>query len=206
MTEPRPYVVVLTGGIASGKTAVSDRFAEMGVPVVDTDVIAHQVVRPGEPALEAIRHQFGEEFLTSDGALNRKKMREAIFGDPQAKKALEAILHPAIGQQAQEQVMGCRASWCLLVVPLLVESSNYGWGDRILVVDVEEEVQIKRVMSRDGVSREHALSILSAQSTRQQRLSIADDVIENNGTIDELDHQVASLYEKYTALAAGHSL
>jgi dephospho-CoA kinase len=199
------FVVVLTGGIASGKTAVSDLFAAKGAPVVDTDVIAHQVVQPGNPALEQITHEFGSDYLDSEGNLNRRKMRAAIFTDPKSKRTLEGILHPAIGQEVQKQVSAIDGPWCVLVVPLLAESNRYAWGNRVLVVDVEEDVQIERVMARDQISRDQAESILQTQATRSQRLAIADDVIKNSDSLNQLATEVDRLYHQYTNLAASYS-
>jgi len=198
-------VVVLTGGIASGKTAVSERFARLGVPVVDTDVIARELVQPSQPALNAIVDEFGEEVLDEHGRLDRRRMREIIFRDPDSKKRLEAILHPSIGARAMERILSLDCNYCILVVPLLAESGRYQWADRVLVVDVDEETQITRLEVRDTVSREQAETALMAQSSRQQRLKLADDVIENNGSLRALDLAVLALHEKYSALAGRKS-
>jgi len=199
------FVVVLTGGIASGKTAVSDLFSELGVPVIDTDVIARQVVQAGSPALNQVAVEFGPDFLDSDGNLDRRKMREAIFSDPEMKIRLEKILHPAIAAEARRQVSNRPEPWCLLVVPLLAESGRYNWINRVLVVDVSESVQIERVMVRDHISREQAEAILSAQAGRKERLALADDVIENSGSLEDLKPRVDFLYEKYNTLAEKHA-
>jgi dephospho-CoA kinase len=205
MTSARSiFVVVLTGGIASGKSAVSDLFAAKGVPVIDTDVIARQMVRSGGPALRQIADEFGPEFLDAEGNLDRRKMRTAIFSDPGKKKRLERILHPAIAAEALRQVSACTEPWCLLVIPLLAESSRYPWIHRVLVVDAQESVQIERVMARDDIDRQQAEAILSAQASRLERLKLADDVIENNGGLDGLQPKVDLLYRKYNALAAEH--
>jgi dephospho-CoA kinase len=198
------YVVVLTGGIASGKTAVSDLFSEKGVPVIDTDVIARQVVQAGSPALNQIEAEFGPDFLDSDRSLDRRKMREAIFSDPEKKNRLEGILHPAIAAEALRQVSTRPESWCLLVVPLLAESGRYSWINRVLVIDVSESVQIERVMARDHINREQAEAILRAQAGRKERLALADDVIDNSGSLDDLKSRVDTLYQKYAILAAQH--
>ncbi len=197
----RPYVVVLTGGIASGKSAVSGRFARLGVPVVDTDVIARELVRPGQAALAAIVDAFGTGILDQRGQLDRRRMREIVFSDPASKLRLESILHPAIGADVDRQIRSLDAVYCILVVPLLTESRRYGWADRVLVMDVDEETQIKRVIARDQVSREQAEAILRAQSSRQARLALADDIIENTGSFQDLDRAVSQLHEKYLALA-----
>lgn len=199
--KPSPYVVALTGGIASGKTAVSDRFATLGVPVIDTDVIAHQVVVPGQAALQAIATRFGNDILLEDGNLNRRLMRQMIFSNPVAKKDLEQILHPAIRAQVQQQIAQVTAPYCLVVIPLFTETGTYDWVDRVLVVDVDEQTQVQRVMQRDNVSREQAEAALKAQTSRQARLALADDVIENNGSMDDLDDEVERLHGLYTRLA-----
>ena len=164
MANSETYVVVLTGGIASGKTAVSDLFAQRGVPVIDTDRIAHEIVEPGRPALKRIAEAFGQEFLGADGRLDRKKMRNAIFSSPQQKNRLESILHPAIASEVDQRVAQVDEPWCILVVPLLAETRLFSWIDRVLVVDVEESVQIERVMARDKISQKQAQSILDAQN------------------------------------------
>jgi dephospho-CoA kinase len=195
------FIVVLTGGIASGKTAASNYFAQLGVPVVDTDVIAHQIVEPGQPALNRIRLQFGESFVTSEGRLDRRKMRDAIFSDPELKSRLENILHPAIAAEAMRQITRLDTPWCVLVIPLLVETDLFPWIDRVLVVDAHESVQIERVMERDEISMEQAKSILRAQSNRQERLALADDVIKNDGSLEQLQSAVDQLYDQYTIMA-----
>lgn len=202
---PGIFTVVLTGGIASGKTAVSDCFARLSVPVIDTDIIAREAVEPGQPALEQITDAFGPDFLDSAGRLDRSRMRQAIFSDPEMKSRLEAILHPLIAREVKRQVSELDSSYCILVVPLYAESRAYEWIDRVLVVDVSEEVQINRVMERDRISHEQAISILRAQAGRQQRLALADDVIDNSGTLSELQDKVKDLHQKYLELSSpGH--
>jgi dephospho-CoA kinase len=194
--------IVLTGGIASGKTAVSDHFATMGVPVIDTDKIAREIVEPGQPALDAIADILGKNFLLPDGGLDRSKLRAAIFSDSSLKSRLEAILHPAIVEEVSERINLLDTPYCILVIPLFVESSSYKWVDHVLVVDVPEEVQLERVMARDCISREQARTILRAQASRQDRLAVADDVINNDGSISDLQAQVDELHRKYLGLAA----
>ena len=201
MADSRTFVVVLTGGIAAGKTAVSDLFAQRGVPVIDTDQIAHEIVEPGQPALKRIAEAFGQEFLGADGRLDRKKMRNAIFSSPQQKTRLEGILHPAIVAEADRRIAQIDAPWCILVVPLLTETSLLPWIDRVLVVDVEESVQIERVMARDNISRQQAQSILDAQTSRRQRLALADDILDNSGSLEQLKTAVNELQCKYATLA-----
>ena len=197
---PNVFTVVLTGGIASGKTAVSDCFSRMGVPVIDTDRIARQVVEPGQPALKLISELFGPDYLDTGGRLDRRKMREAIFSNPAMKSRLEGILHPRIAEKVIERVSEVEAPYCLLVIPLYAESRAYEWINRVLVVDVSEEVQLKRVMARDKISRKHAQSILDAQSTRQQRITLADDIIDNSGDLNELEEKVKKLHKYYLSI------
>ena len=195
------FTVVLTGGIASGKSAVSACFEKFGVPIVDTDVIARQVVEPGSPALQRIARELGAGFLDKDGGLNRTKMRQAIFSDPDLKSRLEAILHPLIGREVLQQVNQLDSPYCIIVIPLFAESSAYAWIDRVLVVDATEDAQIERVMARDGISRDQARAILNAQASRQDRLALADDILDNSGRLSELSERVKALHEKYLSLA-----
>lgn len=197
----RPFVVALTGGIASGKTAVSGAFEALGVPVIDTDVIAHELVAPGQPLLESIRAAFGDEFIDPQGALRRRKLRRHVFSDPAARTRLESLLHPAIREAAWSQIEALDAPYCILVVPLLVESGAFPDVDRVLVVDVPEQVQVQRLLARDGVSEADARAALAAQASRAQRLAVADDVIRNDGPLDSLSGQVAELDQRYRALA-----
>ena len=202
MANSSTFVVVLTGGIAAGKTAVSDLFAGRDVPVIDTDQIAHEIVEPGQPALKQIAEAFGPEFLGADGRLDRRKMRNAIFSNPQHKARLEGILHPAIVAEADRRIAQTEAPWCILVVPLLTETSLLPSIDRVLVVDVEESVQIERVMARDKISQQQAQSILAAQTSRRQRLALADDILDNSGSLEQLKTAVNELQRKYTTLAS----
>ena len=198
----RVFTVVLTGGIASGKTAVSDGFRHLGVPVIDTDVIARQLVEPGQPALALIAEIFGPGILDSTGGLDRKKMREAIFSDHEKKAQLEQVLHPLIGEEVLKRLEQLSAPYCILVVPLYAESGSYRWVDRVLLVDVSEEQQIRRVMRRDDISQEQAEAILDAQASRAERAALADDVIDNSGTLDELEDKIESLHKKYSSLGS----
>jgi dephospho-CoA kinase len=198
----RPFRVALTGGIASGKSTVADLFAALGVPVIDTDVIAREVVEPGRPALAQVVEAFGPGVLDAEGRLDRKRMREHIFADPGARGRLEAILHPAIRAEMERQSQAAVGPYQVLVIPLLAEGSRRDHVDRVLLVDVPEELQIQRVMWRDGVSHEQALASLNAQATRAQRLAMADDVLRNTGRVDDLREQVAKLHRQYLGLAA----
>jgi dephospho-CoA kinase len=199
--KKRPFVVVLTGGIASGKTAVSNCFERLGVPVIDTDLIAREVVQAGRPALAAIVGQFGKGVLDGSGELDRSQMRSLIFSDPVSKKKLESILHPAIAREVQLRLNNVASDYCILVVPLLAESGRYEDSDRVLVVDVDESTQLQRLLARDGISDKLATAMLRAQAGRKQRLELADDVIDNSGSLAELDQAVAALHAHYRQLA-----
>ena len=196
------YTVALTGGIGSGKSTVADAFAHLGVNVIDADVIARQVVEPGTPALDAIAERFGQQILNVDGTLNRRALREHIFAHAKDKTWLNALLHPQIQQETRRQMQLATSSYILWVVPLLVENRLSAKADRVLVVDVPKETQIARTMLRDRVSRQHAEHIIAAQATREQRLAVADDVIENMGSPDAIASAVARLHAKYQQLAA----
>jgi dephospho-CoA kinase len=202
VTKPGIFSVVLTGGIASGKTTVSDLFEELGVPVIDTDRIARELVEPGKPALKAIVKRFGADYLDGEGQLDRRKMRTAIFTDPEARTRLENILHPLIGNEVIHRISALDADYCIIVIPLYANSGAYEWVDRVLVVDAEEETQIARVMERDQINRVQAEAILASQASRQQRLALADDVILNEGPLEQLAARVQELHAGYLALGA----
>lgn len=197
--------VGLTGGIGSGKSAVAALFEAQGAAIIDTDAIAHALTAPGGHAIEAIRKHFGPEVLTPEGALDRVAMRKRAFADPAARKRLEAILHPAIREECDmrlRRLAGTDFSYAVLVVPLLVESGGYrDRVERVCVVDCPEETQIARVMARSGLSRPEVQAILAAQAGRAERLSIADDVIDNSGDRAALAPQVAALDARYRVLA-----
>ena len=196
-TEKKPLIVALTGGIAGGKTAVSDAFGALGVPVVDTDLIARSVVEPGSPGLRQVVAAFGDGVLDADGGLDRASLRQMIFTDAQARERLEGILHPLIAQAARAELDQVTAPYAILVVPLLVESGLFKDADRVLVVDVPERVQIERLMQRDGVTEASARQSLQAQASREQRLEKADDVLENTGTLTQLQASVSELHRQY---------
>lgn len=198
-----PLRIGLTGGIASGKSTVAGMFADLGVPVIDTDVIAREVVSPGQPALAEIREAFGAGVIAADGTLDRAAMRSMVFGDAGARRKLEAILHPKIGKATRAQAEAAGGAYQVIVVPLLVESSLRGFVDRVLVVDCDERTQVARLLERDAESEEQARRILAAQSTRDERLAIADDVISNEGNLDETRDQVEALHRSYLREAAG---
>lgn len=197
------YVVAITGGIGSGKTTVANQFAELGIEVVDADVIAREVVEPGTPALAAIAAHFGPEVITPAGQLDRRRLRERVFTDTQAKSWLNALLHPLIRTEMQRQCAAARSPYCLLVVPLLVENRLTALANRVLVIDVDEATQIERTCRRDGVSHEQAQAILAAQASRAERLAAADDVLDNqNGTPEAIKSRILALHETYLAFAS----
>lgn len=196
-----PLRIGLTGGIASGKSTVADMFAELGATIIDTDVIAREVVMPGQPALDEIAREFGSGVLDEAGSLKRDVLREIVFSDPAARERLEAIVHPRIREETVRQASAAGGPYQLIVVPLLVGSPLVEFVDRVLVVDCSEDTQIRRLVSRDGESEERARAILAAQASREERLAIADDVIDNGQSVADTRHQVATLHEIYRALA-----
>jgi dephospho-CoA kinase len=199
-----PLRIGLTGGIASGKSTVADMFADLGVPVIDTDLIARDVVAPGQPALQEIREAFGAGVIAEDGTLDRPAMRALVFGDDEARRKLEAILHPRIGAATREQADAAGGPYQIIVVPLLLESSLRAFVNRVLVVDCEEETQVARLLSRDAESESQARRILAAQASRAERLAIADDVIANEDDLDDTREQVRRLHRRYLDEAAAH--
>jgi dephospho-CoA kinase len=196
-----PLLIALTGGIASGKSAVAELFAKLDVPVLDTDQIARDVVAPGTPALGQLVAEFGPEILDAQGRLDRSRMRERVFSDPQQRRKLEAITHPAIRAELARRSAAAGGDYQIHVIPLLVETGRAEAYDRVLVVDCPEEAQIERLMARDGTSREQAAEILSAQVSREERLDAAHDVIENTGTLTDLQDFVATLHRNYALLS-----
>jgi dephospho-CoA kinase len=200
------YVVGLTGGIGSGKSAAADAFAALGAAVVDTDAIAHALTGPGGGALPALRAAFGPAVATPDGALDRVAMRQRVFADPAARARLEGILHPLIRAEAEAQVRraaGADFPYVVLVVPLLAETGGYRERvDRVAVVDCAEETQIARVMARSALPRAEVEAIMAAQAPRAARLAIAADVIANDAGLTELRARVAELHARYLAQAA----
>jgi dephospho-CoA kinase len=188
----------LTGGIASGKSTVSQRFAELGIAVIDADVAARAVVEPGTPGLEQVVQRFGSGIVRPDGELDRSALRELIFNDPAARRDLDAILHPLIRAHMEQQAAAAAGPYLILAIPLLVEGgSSRERLDRILVVDVDEAVQLQRVQARDGISIAQARAILGSQASRAARLEAADDVLQNGGTVAELRQAVDRLHERY---------
>lgn len=201
-TAASPYVVALTGGIAAGKSATSDRFAQRGVPVFDADLAARAVVAPDQPALTEIVAAFGPAMLGADGTLDRARLRERVFAVPDARRTLEAIVHPRVHATLLAQVRACRAPYCVLAIPLFVECrADYAWVDRVLVTDVPPALQRERLLRRPGIDAATAAGILAAQATRAARLALAQDVIDNTAPIEWLDHAVARLHLRYAAAA-----
>jgi len=195
--------VGLTGGIASGKTAVADAFARRGVPVLDTDQLAREVVLPGTPGLAAVIGAFGAGILNADGTLDRRALRALVFADEAARRRLEAILHPAIRAALARHVAAIDAPYVIIAIPLLAETGGRDRVDRVLVVDSAPELQKARLLARDRETAAQAKAILAAQATRAARLAIADDCIENSGSLADLDAAVEKLHHQYLALAAG---
>lgn len=194
--------VALTGGIASGKTTVANAFVSLGATLCDADVIARELVAPGQPALDEIVRAFGPHMLTPQGELDRRRMRERVFGDDAARRKLESILHPRVRAELRARAQACSAPYCLLAIPLLTESGGaYAWIDRVLVVDVPIAKQLARLMLRDGMTSEGAQRALAAQATRAQRLALADDVIDNSFSPEDLQAPVQRLHELYGGLA-----
>lgn len=196
-------VVGLTGGIGSGKTTVAERFAARGVPVVDADAIARELVTPGAPALAVITERFGAEVLDGEGRLDRRRLREQVFADPARRRQLEAILHPRIRAEIRQRLAALPAAtpYAVVVIPLLVESGWRDLVDRVLVVDVPRAQQIERTSRRDGATTAQVEAILAAQATREERLAAADDVVYNEGEPADLDHQIDALDAQYRELA-----
>jgi len=197
----RAFRVGLTGGIASGKSTVARLFAALGVPVMDADDIAREVVAPGEPLLARIAERFGTGILSRDGSLDRAAMREKVFADPKALAELEALTHPVIRAELERRSSSVSGPYLLHAIPLLVEKNLAGTVDRVLVVDCDEALQIRRLQARDGATLAQAQAILRAQVSRAVRLQAADDVILNNGDLHRLRDQVALLHTQYLDLA-----
>ena len=218
MTAPSPFRIGLTGGIASGKSRAAEVFAQLGVPVIDSDVIAREVVAPGSAGLAAVRARFGDGVLSPDGSLDRRALRERVFADPAARRDLEAITHPLIRQKMAEDSARAGGPYQVHVIPLLAEGARKAVAaaaagvaaptgrprglDRILVIDCPEEVQVARVMARDRVDEVGARAVLAAQASRAERLSIADDVILNDRGPEALEAAVRALHGRYLGFAA----
>jgi dephospho-CoA kinase len=190
----------LTGGIGSGKSTVCKIFSEFGVPVIDADIIAHNLVRPGMPALEEIAKTFGKELISNDGTLDRKKIRDQIFANDTERKKLEDILHPAVYKEISVQVENINSKYCIISIPLLIETDASDTVDRILVIDVPRELQLQRASNRDKTNRSDIESIIDSQISREDRLAAADDIVNNDGNIENLHRQISGLHEYYSGI------
>lgn len=196
----------LTGGIGSGKTTVSRRFEALGAPVIDTDVLAREVVEPGEPALDNLVRRFGRDILGGDGRLDRDRLREMAFSEPAARREIESILHPAIRERLREGLRaldGRKVPYCIIVVPLLVETDFQEMVDRVLVVETPRERRVAWVMARSGMTRKDVERIMDSQATSEDRLRVAHDVIHNDGSVEELENRVDRLHAGYLAMTNG---
>src|SRR5690242_5275422 len=200
--NPPSFIIALTGGVAAGKSEVARRFESLGVNVYDADVAARAVVEPGAPALTQIEFVFGPDVLDADGSLARRALRERVFADPQARKKLEAIVHPRVREWLRRYMATDRGAYCMLAIPLLAETwPQYAFVDRVLVVDAPDELRMERLMRRDQVTHEQARQTLAAQAAREQRLALAHDVIVNDGDVAHLDAEITALHAKYLELA-----
>jgi dephospho-CoA kinase len=193
--------VGLTGGIGSGKTVVANRFERLGTPVIDSDIITRELVVPGSLALKRIIESFGEDIVDAKGNLDRQKLRQTIFADHTARRNLEEILHPMVRQEIARQLSGLSSPYALVVIPLMVESGMVGMFDRVIVVDCDEEEQIKRVIKRDSCSKDEVDAIIQTQTSRNKRLAIATDIINNTVDIRSLDGQVERMHQHFLSLA-----
>jgi dephospho-CoA kinase len=195
------FRIGLTGGIASGKSTVANLFAALGVTIVDTDQLSREVVAPGSSLLRQITDHFSMQVQSGDGSLNRQELRKRIFEDPEQRKWLETLLHPAIRKLTDARCEAADGPYVIVAIPLLVETAGVARFDRVLVVDCDPDLQLARLMARDGTSREAALRMLAAQAPRAARLAVADDVIHNDGDIVQLRDQVEKLHRQYVTAA-----
>ena len=193
----RPYTVALTGGIASGKTSVSDWFSNQGIEIIDADLISREVVKRGSPALSKIQDHFGEEVITQEGELDRKHLGSIIFSNDQERDWLNNLLHPIIFEQMKRRITEAQSAYIMLVIPLLAESEHPYEIDHILLVDVAHDIQIKRLCERDGIDSHDAEKRMEAQASQQERLAIANDIVENSGSKTALYQQLEPLHVKY---------
>jgi dephospho-CoA kinase len=199
----RPALVIgITGGIGSGKTTVANFFAALGVPVIDADELARKVVMPGQAAYDAIVQRFGTSILSKSGELDRRRLRERVFSDPESRGQLEEIVHPRVYAEIEKQLNSLTSIYAVVVVPLLIESGGRSLVDRVLVVDASEDAQIERASQRDETTPDTIKQILAAQLDRQSRLAAADDVIENDGSAQSLELAVNAIHLRYLDLAA----
>lgn len=199
-SSSKPFVVGLTGGVASGKTAAARAFEALGVPVIDTDRLSREVVTPGSDAIAEIRKAFGPEVLAADGSLDRHAMRQRVFEEEGVRRRLEAILHPLIADLLDSRLADLKEPWCIVAIPLLVEAGWVDRVDRVLVVDVPPQTQIARLAARDGIDDTAAQRMIDAQASRGERLTVAHDVLDNTGTMDNLADLITPLSRTYGAL------
>ena len=195
------FVVGLTGGIGSGKSTVSKYFEHFGIDIIDADILARKLVEPNTDALNSIENHFGAEIILNTGSLNRNALRKIVFDNPQEKSWLESLLHPLIRQESKKRIANSESDYCIYSAALLIENKLFPFVDRILVVDIPEDLQIERATSRDKATPTELNKILRAQISRGERLKHADDVIDNSGTIEETRFQVSRLHQKYLQLA-----
>lgn len=196
------FIVGLTGGIGSGKSAVSERFEALGIKVVDADIASRVIVEPGRPALAAIEDHFGTGVIAADGTLDRAALRKIVFEDEAERRQLESITHPAINTYIAEELAGAESAYAILAHPILVETGQTAICSRVLVVDVPESLQVERTMARDDNPESQVKAIMAAQASREERLAAADDVIVNDADLDHLDREVARLHESYLEMAS----
>lgn len=201
----RAFRVGLTGGIACGKSTVANLFAALGVSIVDTDVLAREVVAPGSPLLPRIAEHFGDSVLQKDGSLDRARLRERVFANPAERRWLESLTHPAIRELTDVRCESATGRYVIVAIPLLVETQGAKRFDRVLVVDCDPALQLARLQARDGSTTREAAQVLAAQASREQRLAVADDVILNNGDIAALRDQVEKLHRQYSAAASSQA-
>lgn len=201
----KPWVLGLTGGIGSGKSAAAARFAELGMHTVDADQAARWVVEPGRPALAEIVERYGPSILQADGSLDRAALRKVIFADPQQRQWVEALLHPLIAREIADSLASATSPYAVFVSPLMVESGQYRLAQRLLVIDVPEALQIERTLARDGTSLAQVQAILKAQATREKRLSLADDVLLNDRDLAWLRSEIDRLHHFYLTLPGGQA-
>ena len=194
-------IVGLTGGIGSGKSTVAEQFAQHNIEIIDTDIISREVVDSDPKVLKEIVNKFGKEILNTDGSLNRKSLASIIFSDKEKKEYLEHILHPRIRATALKRMHTAKGPYCIVIVPLLVETKFYNFVDKVLVIDAASDLQLERVSKRDKISKEEAKLIIKAQTTREERLNRADDIIDNNLSLDEIKEAVEKLHKQYLTIA-----
>ncbi len=195
------FVVALTGGIGSGKSTVTRLFAQLGVPVIDADEISHELTAPGQPVLNEIRAAFGDDVFEHNGSLNRARLRERVFGNVNDRRRLEGLLHPAIHAEILSRLAATDAVYAILSIPLLVESRHDYPHDRVLVIDCPDDIRLARVMERDGLTREAIQRIMAQQALRNERLKLADDILDNSGDLATLQARVTELHRLYQQLA-----